>query len=539
MTVEENAAPASLEAGIIDDRRYRAGTVAILLVAFGLRVLGTTAHSLWFDEAVEYFTASVPLSTLPEAVTTANYQPPLFSFFLHLWITLGIEPIWLRYLPLAFSMLTVAGIIAWSSRIFGTRGALLAGLVVAALPTEIYYAQDVGEYALLVFAVTWSLFLLDLARQTSTWSYWILWALVSLAGIYTHYGFAIVYLPAVTLVFIDNIRAGRRDVVKRQVQVLAATALAAVPLILFFLPSQISRVDQSLDNVAAYSNIVRELVTFVSSIGDTFFYYLIGWPTSNIPTWPGLILLLGLLILLITLRPRVPGIWYGWIAVAYLFYFILVRTGLYAGTFGLRYALVFTPLFVLIGAAAINALFRRRWIPAGLAVLLAVVAVELYALPTPVPFKILPGQSMWVPKEPMAELFDYWEEQRQAGEPTFVYYGAVPAFRYYLRLNNLDAERILPEARPFITCSAGQAHEVCLEYDLFYSSWVRQLSTGEKIRDMEEVLGGKPDRLWLIFSHVHRTEEDDMLHQLGEEYTIEQMLDPGMGEATIYLLVRS
>jgi hypothetical protein len=64
--------------------------IAVLWLAFGLRMLDVTVRSLWYDEAVEYLTASVPLGSLAEAVVTANYQPPLYSYLLHLWLGVSI-----------------------------------------------------------------------------------------------------------------------------------------------------------------------------------------------------------------------------------------------------------------------------------------------------------------------------------------------------------------------------------------------------------------------------------------------------------------
>lgn len=539
MTLETGVATKSGDAGQINGKVYLAGATAILLLAFGLRMLGVTAHSIWFDEAVEYFTASAPLSHLPLAVVAANYQPPLFSFLLHLWLQIGLEPIWQRSLPLVFSMLTVAGLMSWSGRIFGRRGAILAGLIIAAMPTEAYYAQDVGEYALLIFAVTWALYFLDLACRRSSWRYWLFWALLSLVGVYAHYGAAIIIVPAAVLVLLENIRNRRREAIIRELLTICLSVIVVIPLFLFFLPDQIGRVDQGLNAVAPFASIAREVTTFISSLDDVFLYNLVGWPVSTIPTWPATGILIAALILVVLLRPHLPKMLYAWFACAYISYFVLARTGLYAGSFGFRYGLIFTPLFVLLLVAIINELYRRRWPLLGSAALILILALELYALPTPAPFKVLPGQQTWVPQEAMAELFDYWQEQRQADESTFVYYGAVPAFRYYLRLNDLDKDWVSLQARPSASCTSDQAEEVCQDNNLFYSPWVRHLSSDEKIRDMEEIMGGLPDRLWLVFSHVHETEKEDMLHLLEDDYRVERMDQPGAGEDAIYLLVRS
>ncbi|MCP4357610.1 MAG: hypothetical protein GY796_06300 [Chloroflexi bacterium] len=357
-------------------------TAPILLLAYSLRLLNITKRSLWFDEAVEYLTAATPLRQLPQAVIASNYQPPLHSYLLHAWLQISIQPLWLRYLAVLISMFTLVGVMKLAFIIFGVRAALIAGLITAVMPTEIYYAQDVGEYSLLVSALTWSLYFLYRAMQLrNRWLYWGLWVFFSVTAVYTHYGAAIVVIPLALVTLAVNLRPRRRKALRQQISVVLVSGLLTLPLLLYFLPAQFRRVS---DNVLAYPvrPLSQEARLFLQGIGDTFLYNLIGWPISEIPKSLGLIFLIVIgLLALLTIGNKSKRI-YGWFLAIYIVYFFTVRAGLYAG-FGLRYALIFTPLFILITTSVIEQLWQRRLAGVAIVLLSLIVAVELYALPNP------------------------------------------------------------------------------------------------------------------------------------------------------------
>ena len=118
------------------ENQYRGFILLILILSFGLRVFETTKRSLWFDEAVEFLTANMPLSALPQNIIRLNYQPPLHSYLLHFWIKIDLIPLLLRLLPALITLLTLTCIIVTSRLLFGQRVASLGGLVPAGLPTE-------------------------------------------------------------------------------------------------------------------------------------------------------------------------------------------------------------------------------------------------------------------------------------------------------------------------------------------------------------------------------------------------------------------
>lgn len=171
----------------------------------------------------------------------------------------------------------------------------------------------------------------------------------------------------------------------------------------------------------------------------------------------------------------------------------------------------------------------------GIAIILLalIVAVELYALPNPTMAQLMRQTVTWSPLEQMEGAFTYWKDNRQPDEASFVYYGAVPAFRYYMRVYGLDT---LPYSHPqsFIQCRETR-DEICQKYNLYFSPWVRQLSTEEKIENMREIMGGSPLKVWLIFSHVNGKEEQEIMAQLQQQYTLADSFVQDNGSA--YLLV--
>jgi hypothetical protein len=103
--------------------------LAILLLAFSLRLYRLGAESLWYDETVSVYLAS---ESLPELVahTAGDIHPPGYYLLLHGWTRLAGSS--------DFA-------VAFPSLIFGV---LLAALLVAVSPYNLWYSQEVRMYTL-------------------------------------------------------------------------------------------------------------------------------------------------------------------------------------------------------------------------------------------------------------------------------------------------------------------------------------------------------------------------------------------------------
>jgi hypothetical protein len=72
-----------------------------------------------------------------------------------------------------------------------------------------------------------------------------------------------------------------------------------------------------------------------------------------------------------------------------------------------------------------------------------IVGLGVYSLPNRTLSQITREKQAWPETEDMREVIQYWMEHRN-NDPTYIYYGAAPAFRYYLQLYGLDVYSLSP-----------------------------------------------------------------------------------------------
>lgn len=123
-------------------------TLGILLVAFVLRVYRLEVQSIWWDEGHSIQMASASLAQIP-TLPGMDVHPPGYFALLHQWIDIaGRSEFALRYLSVAFSLLTVALLIRFGWALAARAGTSLAvGGLAALSPLYVAYAQEVRMYA--------------------------------------------------------------------------------------------------------------------------------------------------------------------------------------------------------------------------------------------------------------------------------------------------------------------------------------------------------------------------------------------------------
>ncbi|MBI3943540.1 MAG: glycosyltransferase family 39 protein [Chloroflexi bacterium] len=513
-------------------RRSGAAIFLIVLLAFALRLWEINVRSLWFDEAVEYWSAAAPLGALSQTVLTA-FQPPLFTFVLHTWLAFGMTAIWLRFLSVILSIFTLLGVMIWAYRLLGARGALIAGSIMAILPAEIRYAQEISEYALMVCVLTWSLVFLNCPVTTQQWRDWILWGLFCVASIYTHYGTALIIIPLTAVSLVESVWRHQQQAIRQEMTVSMAGLLTSIPLMRYFFLKQAN--DITKWGSAPFISLSGEIARFVHGTGDTFQFLLgfqpdLGAPTGIVQFTAFLLLILCLIVLL---HPLSKGVSRGpvtWLFVAFGVYFIVVRLNIYtSGYFGGRYALILEPLFVVAVAAAIEQVIRRRLAAVAMLLLFLIVAIGSISLPDR---HLEQYTSRTEVAEKMQEVVAYWQEHRKLDEPVYVYYGAVPAFRYYLRLNGIDTGPL--PAIWYEDCWEGKSIPACSDQNIFYGAWFRNFPRDKKIESIYQSLGSRPQRFWINFSHIDGQDDRDLLQDLFPQYTLGSSFQ--MDNAAAYLL---
>jgi hypothetical protein len=185
--------------------------------------------------------------------------------------------------------------------------------------------------------------------------------------------------------------------------------------------------------------------------------------------------------------------------------------------------LILMPLFVsLIAITALWLFSSRFWIlkAIGWGLLSLVVLLALYSLPNRSVSEVTRGHTLWPETQDMREIVRHWGEHPAGDAPTYVFYGAVPAFRYYARFYGFEDSAPLPPTW-YSTCWSGSPAVYCNGGRITYGAWVRNRSPSDMIASIRETMGGIPERYWLIFSHT--VDEDRVIvENLQDEYVVEE-----------------
>lgn len=170
-------------------RRALAGVTALILLGFALRLYHLGVVPFRGDEA---FTAQNwagrPLAEELAQIATIEPHPPLTYVVFRFWgLTFGINEFTLRLLPTLANLLGIPAMFAIGHRLRGRMLGVLAALMWALHPYEIWHSQDARNYAIWagMSAVTIWLALRVTAYQRR--SDWLLYIGAALVTVFTFY----------------------------------------------------------------------------------------------------------------------------------------------------------------------------------------------------------------------------------------------------------------------------------------------------------------------------------------------------------------
>ncbi len=185
----------------------------ILGIAAAVRFYLLDAQSLWSDEGNSAALAARSLTSITRDAAN-DIHPPLYYWLLHLWTRIfGATEAGLRSLSAVLGVLLVLATAELGRRLYHSVAGLLAGLVAAIAPFQVYYSQEARMYILLALeaALAMLLFWWVLSQEdhrlpreehpeTARWNPRVRWlpfsgqmlVLVWTAGLYTHYAFPLI-----------------------------------------------------------------------------------------------------------------------------------------------------------------------------------------------------------------------------------------------------------------------------------------------------------------------------------------------------------
>jgi hypothetical protein len=365
---------------------------------------------------------------------------------------------------------------------------------------DIRYAQETGQYSLMVCLNTFNLLFLYQAHKKNSWRSWTIWGISSLISIYTHYGSTIIILAAASTFLFYNIWQRNWEAAKKHIITGTVTVSLVLPLIIFVIPFQLGRLGATRlpINLEQFLSISSQIITF-QWLGNQI---LLGWPWPLIPAWMGWLPALIAIFFALTKSKSIiapPVV----LVFSLLLYYGISRTGSYFFS-GTRHSLLITPLFILSIAYGISIIGRKYK-------LLSVLLLSPLIL-----------MSLFVPREPQEDLrsvTEFWQEHKQVGDATFVYYGAAPGFQFQLDLINNGISK-LPQYW-YINCWADKPDtDYCRKNNIYYGQWTRNKTLEEKRTLFLEMLEGKSERVWLVFAHAQPTDHEDLVEALSPHYKL-------------------
>lgn len=277
--------------------RERWWVLILALTAF-LRFYDATAGAIWCDEGSSLLLSGYPLTDIWYHAAH-DVHPPLYFFLLHLWITLfGDGLLAVRTLSVLPGIATVAlGI--WLVRLIATpRAAMLAGVLLALLPTAVRYSQEVRMYSLMGFWLLGAtIALVYWVKEPQRTRYLMIYGLLMTVGFYTHYFTVFCVLSHWSYLLLLRLQSSpRRDLILSP-----AWWLVNGAIVLLYSPWIPGLVDllQHMHELKAGGDVGWEPPVTASSLPSMMWQFLIQDEGDTLP-WPIFIVMpLGLLVVIL------------------------------------------------------------------------------------------------------------------------------------------------------------------------------------------------------------------------------------------------
>jgi uncharacterized membrane protein len=228
------------------DKRRLALIIGVLLAAAFLRFHHLDAQSFWNDEGNSARIIERPLHLIVEGAA-GDIHPPGYYVLLAGWrVFAGFSEFSLRAFSAFASVIVVALIYALGRRFFSPRTALLAALLVAANPFQVYYAQEARMYALLGALAAASMLAFDVWLRSSSRRAATALILLNAAGLYVQYAYPVIMVAQGIAFLIFLLHEEGREIVRHNLRrkFMAFAVISVITLALYapWLPIMVRQV---------------------------------------------------------------------------------------------------------------------------------------------------------------------------------------------------------------------------------------------------------------------------------------------------------
>ncbi|HSB66623.1 MAG TPA: hypothetical protein VLD65_08585, partial [Anaerolineales bacterium] len=127
--------------------------VAIVLLAFVVRVIGLGSESAWIDEAYSITLSRYPISQIIQG-TAADQHPPLYYLLLHYWMMFGTTVPFVRLLSALLGTVNIIQVLTIGWKLKRVSLGIGSAILLAISPFHVWYSQEARQYMLLAVLTT-------------------------------------------------------------------------------------------------------------------------------------------------------------------------------------------------------------------------------------------------------------------------------------------------------------------------------------------------------------------------------------------------
>jgi mannosyltransferase len=221
-------------------RRPDLAPIAVLSVAFALRIAGLTGESLWRDEVDTVRFAFLPLSGILSNFAANGFNGPLYHLLIRVWLSLvGVSDLGLRLFSLGCGVVLVALIYPLGCRLFGRRAAVIAMWLAGISPVLTWYSGEGKMYALQPMLLTLALYALVRAvtahGRTGSRPWWLVFITSTSLSFYVQL-LSPLFLP-VALAFFVALWPNARHHIAGGLIALVALTVPYIPMAIWQVPA--------------------------------------------------------------------------------------------------------------------------------------------------------------------------------------------------------------------------------------------------------------------------------------------------------------
>lgn len=183
-------------------KRQKYFLLGLTSLALVLRLYRLGQESIWFDESLSAFFASLPFNEMIQSMLEEGLQhSPIYYIFLRPFAATGFNEFNLRLLSVLFGVASIP-LLALLGRLFaGNRVGLLAAALLAVNPYHVWYSQETRMYAMLGLVAIAAMYYFSLnIFSTPKNRNWVLIALILGVGFNLHH--FIFFIPLVQFIFL-------------------------------------------------------------------------------------------------------------------------------------------------------------------------------------------------------------------------------------------------------------------------------------------------------------------------------------------------